>query len=123
MRSRYTAYVLGQVDYLQASWHPETRPQQLQLDSHGWKGLKILATEPGKQQDEAYVCFVAYYEFQGQPACLLENSRFLKQQEHWLYVDGELKHLGAITRKQDCPCGSGKKFKRCCGGVYFYLNP
>ena len=48
MRSRYSAYVVGDVDYLLATWHPSTRPQSLQLDSStGWRGLTILGTRQG----------------------------------------------------------------------------
>ncbi|MGV8961618.1 MAG: YchJ family metal-binding protein [Stenotrophomonas sp.] len=92
MRSRYTAYVLKDVDYLLASWHPDTRPSQLSLqEAPGqrtqWLGLSV------KQQrvtgeDTAQVQFVARYRIGGGSAVKMsEHSRFVRLQGRWYYLD------------------------------------
>lgn len=90
MRSRYSAYALGRVDYLLASWDPATRPAtaELVLDpATRWLGLKILRHEPAG--DEARVEFVARSRTGGASAQRLhEISRFVRRDGHWFYVDG-----------------------------------
>jgi SEC-C motif domain protein len=92
MRSRYSAYALGLSDYLRATWHPSTRPPLLQLDTigpHGtrWLGLDIIAHRP--YGDAAEVEFVARYRRSNARAVRMrENSRFLREDGRWFYVDG-----------------------------------
>ncbi|WP_353571774.1 YchJ family metal-binding protein, partial [Candidatus Albibeggiatoa sp. nov. BB20] len=92
MRSRYTAFVLELKDYLLSTWHPSTRPKQLQFDSNThWLGLKIKAHEAGQKDDtEGTVSFVARYKLQGKAHRLTEKSRFVKDKERWFYLDGEI---------------------------------
>lgn len=90
MRSRYTAYVLGDEAYLLASWHPSTRPARLGLGDDApakWLGLKVLRHE---QQDEAHavVEFVARYKVGGRGYRMHEISRFEKLDGRWYYLDG-----------------------------------
>lgn len=87
MRSRYTAYVLQRDSYLLATWHPSTRPSTLALQKTKWLGLQVLRHQ---QLDEthAIVEFKARYKVQGRAARLHEISRFVREQERWLYVDG-----------------------------------
>jgi SEC-C motif domain protein len=88
MRSRYSAYVLGKRDYLLATWHPTTRPAQLDLDAHTkWLGLTVKAHA---QQDAAHatVEFVARYRIGGKGHRLHETSRFERVDGQWLYVEG-----------------------------------
>ncbi len=94
MRSRYSAFVLGDADYLRATWHPDTRPAELGLDAPGaprtaWLGLSVKqhrATGP----DTAEVEFVARYRVGGGSAVRLhESSRFACLDGRWLYVDGD----------------------------------
>lgn len=120
MRSRYTAYVLGDADYLLRTWHPDTRPVSLDLqaDAVRWVGLKVgECTDGGEEDDTGYVSFVARYKEGGRATRLAERSRFLRVDGRWLYVDGELEAAPPPTpaRNALCPCGSGKKYKRCCG--------
>ena len=91
MRSRYTAYALGRQSYLQATWHPSTRPANLHLDpSQNWLGLKVLRTEQGSQNDDrGIVEFVARFKVAGRGHRLHEISRFAKLDGRWLYLDGE----------------------------------
>jgi SEC-C motif-containing protein len=92
MRSRYSAYVLKLADYLLASWHPSTRPATLDLaedDGTKWLGLEIKRSQ---QQDEhhATVEFVARYRVAGRGHRLHENSRFVREDGRWLYLDGDI---------------------------------
>ena len=90
MRSRFTAYTLGDVHYLLKSWHSTTRPKTLELNAgQKWLGLKIKDTVNG--ETESYVEFVARFKIDGRGHRLHERSRFIKEDDHWYYVDGELK--------------------------------
>jgi len=95
MRSRYTAYVLSNEDYLLASWHESSRPTHLNLEHQAkWLGLKIVAVEAGQQLDtEGTVEFVARYKIAGKAHRLSEKSRFLKQNGRWFYLDGLVSDL------------------------------
>lgn len=116
MRSRYSAYVLKNEDYLLNSWHPSTRPESLNLqnDTTQWQKLKIISAE------NESVHFAAFFteEIKGikHVLCLSEKSLFIKN-THWFYLEGtELKTI-ELTKNMLCPCQSGKKFKRCCSTV------
>ena len=92
MRSRYSAFVLKREDYLLATWHPDTRPSELDLaaDDSKWLGLEV---KRHVQQDDSHatVEFVARYRIAGKGYRLHEISRFVKEGERWFYRDGELK--------------------------------
>ncbi|MDP2418789.1 MAG: YchJ family metal-binding protein [Hydrogenophaga sp.] len=91
MRSRYSAFVLGRVDYLNASWHASTRPADLDLEP----GVKWLGLEVKRHRvldiDRAEVEFVARSRVAGRGQRLHENSRFVREGGRWWYVDGDLK--------------------------------
>ncbi len=91
MRSRYTAFVLLDRNYLRDTWHPSTRPLELQLDpDQRWLGLKVKATEAGKASDKTGIVeFVARYKIAGRGHRLHEISRFVHENGHWFYVDGD----------------------------------
>ena len=90
MRSRYSAFVRGDVAYLRATWHPDHRPADLALDpAVRWLGLEVRGhriTGP----DTAEVEFVARSRIQGRGQRLHERSRFKRQDGRWLYVDGDI---------------------------------
>ncbi len=117
MRSRYSAYVLQRADYLLQTWHPSTRPASLDLAAENvvWLKLEIIETKQGSaKDDEGLVEFVAH----SQGGQLHERSRFRKESSYWYYLDGALLPPVATVkpgRNDPCPCGSGKKFKKCCG--------
>ena len=92
MRSRYTAYVLGNENYLLFSWHPRTRPPQMSLNADmQWLGLTILRTEAGGRNDQQGVVeFVARYKMNGRGFRLHETSRFERFEGRWVYVDGDV---------------------------------
>ena len=89
MRSRYSAYVVGDAAYLTATWHPRTAPAELELDpAQRWFRLDVLATTAGGMLDtEGTVEFVARYRLGGQAGQQHELSTFIRSGRRWLYVD------------------------------------
>jgi len=89
MRSRYSAFVLGDVPYLLRSWAEETRPKELSLDPDArWLGLTVKQHR-SIDLDHAEVEFVARFRSGGRGAVRLhEHSRFLRRDGHWYYLDG-----------------------------------
>ena len=126
MRSRYTAHALGEVDYILNSWAPEQRQQLSRqeiadwVEQHDWLGLQVIQSRQGQaHQQQGSVEFIAYYRPKGdnsQRLSLHELSNFHKHGERWFYVDGhQPKGIPRAPGRNDpCPCGSGKKFKKCC---------
>ena len=124
MRSRYSAYVEGLPGYLLESWHPETRPQSglVGEDTTEWSGLEILDTVAGAESDtEGWVEFRAFFNTGKGRSFLQERSFFVRVLGRWVYREGEVREEVAppapVGRNAPCPCGSTKKFKRCCGGA------
>jgi SEC-C motif domain protein len=118
MRSRYTAYTLARNEYLKESWAPETRPEELDVEDSTiqWLGLDIEGYDQGEQADtEGTVTFTARFLSSGHHCKLQEQSRFIKRDNFWYYLDGKNNSSTRKTgRNEPCPCGSGKKFKKCC---------
>ena len=117
MRSRYTAYVRGDLGYLEASWHPDFKPGNLAIDEFiRWLGLEIFSRD--QRDGHARVEFEARFLRDGRVDAIHENSRFVCERDRWLYIDGEMLAPTFTPwkpgRNETCPCGSGKKFKRCC---------
>ena len=90
MRSRYSAFAVGDPAYLLATWHPTTRPRELILDpSVRWTGLEILATARGALLDaDGMVEFRAHHVVDGVAGTQHERSRFVREDGRWWYVDG-----------------------------------
>lgn len=122
MRSRYTAYFLKNEQYLLKTWHPSTRPLRIGSDAmSGWCGLNIVRTEAGSSKDNHGVVEFRATAVRGREIQQLhEVSRFVKERGQWLYLDGDIVKsapaaaIDKVGRNDPCPCGSGKKFKRCC---------
>ena len=121
MRSRYTAYCKGDIDYLVATQHPtQRRPGDRtslnrSVQTTTWLGLTILATSQGQSMDQAgTVEFVAVYQTD-QVEQIHEKSRFVQQKGRWFYLDGDHLPPWHPPRQAPCWCGSGKKFKQCHG--------
>jgi len=115
MRSRYSAYVLDQQAYLRKTWHPDTCPEHLGGTALKWIALEIVSTELGQKDDqEGKVTFVASFSDNTKGRKLHETSRFVRLDGNWVYLDGQCK-VTDIGRNDTCPCGSGNKFKKCCG--------
>lgn len=90
MRSRYTAFALENADYLLATWHPEMRPDIVDIDPElTWTGLRIISTTDGKAWDtEGTVTFAASYTSPEGAGELREVSRFFFEDGRWYYYDG-----------------------------------
>lgn len=90
MRSRYTAFVLDDLDYLMATWHPSTRPINLDPNPPGlsWLGLDVRA-HTRIDENHATVAFVARSKQAGRAQRLREVSRFVREDGVWRYLDGE----------------------------------
>ena len=129
MRSRYTAYALGRYDWLVESTHPDTREgvnaEELARQCRGvrWVRLdmeKCLEATDAEMPD--VVEFHALYELDGAMRQLGERSIFRRDEGKLYYLDGEplaprayRREGPKLGRNEPCPCGSGKKYKKCCG--------
>ena len=90
MRSRYSAFAVGDPAYLLATWHSSTRPRRLELDPEvRWTGLEVLATTGGSLlAAEGTVAFRAHRVDDGVPGVQAEESRFVREGGRWVYLDG-----------------------------------
>ena len=113
MRSRYSAYVKSDTDYLLFSTLSENRYEDdaplieeftAQVE---WLGLKILNAKDDRVE------FKAYYRDSEGIKVLHEKSNFVLEDGIWKYKDGEL-YNSKVERNESCPCGSRKKYKKCC---------
>lgn len=88
MRSRYSAYAKGLTDYVSYSWHPWTRPDDLELDgTRRWTGLVVSATADGGPDDATgQVEFSAHFEVNGTTGVQHEVSEFARLAGRWVYV-------------------------------------
>ncbi len=126
MRSRYSAFVKHEIDYIVETHHPETRSSVNKEEiatwakDSEWKGLEILGTQAGSASDEeGLVDFVASYEVDGEEVNHKERSLFKKVDGNWYFYNAAtldpVKREGPkVGRNDSCPCGSGKKYKKCC---------
>ena len=91
MRSRYTAYVLRNGDHLFRTWHPRTRPPEIELENITWTGLQVQRTRLGGEHDTAgQVEFTAHWLLaDGHETDLHEVSDFEKRGRRWFYVSGD----------------------------------
>ncbi len=134
MRSRYAAFVRADIDYIQNTLAPESRGD---FDENGvrewatkskWRGLEIKKTEKGGENDSTGVVeFIARYSVGGQSFDHHEISDFRKEATtgQWFFVDGRtveplerttvVREGPKVGRNDPCTCGSGKKYKKCCG--------
>jgi SEC-C motif-containing protein len=121
MRSRYSAYVLGQIDYLVATTLPA---QQQGLDRAAieqwsaqstWLGLEVESTEVlGGQPEHGFVTFTARWHDSSGEHSHRERSSFVQHAGRWYFIDPTVPM--AAGRNDPCPCGSQQKFKKCCAG-------
>jgi SEC-C motif-containing protein len=112
MRSRYTAYVRGDIDYLMRTHHgnPDRAGIEKWARESRWLGLEIVSVE-----GDDVVEFIARGTSGGRPFEHRERSRFRKIDGAWFYIDGPAAKVKAPGRNDPCPCGSGKKYKKCHG--------
>lgn len=128
MRSRYSAYVVGDFDHIVRSIAPELREQfnlsavQAMASNLTWLGLEVREViGGGAEDDKGTVEFSARFTEGGQEKVHHELATFRREDGRWLYAEGRMRPKGKprevvkIGRNEPCPCGSGKKAKRCCG--------
>ncbi|MEC6795805.1 YchJ family metal-binding protein [Photobacterium sp. S4TG1] len=138
MRARYSAHVLGLVDFVvqtyhsscEAEHHREAIAESINLT---WLGLEVMNSEIAAN-GQGFVEFKACYKEAGEEYILQERSRFVQEsingQQYWFYIDGEYPQpppseqpsapkpvttAKTVGRNDPCLCGSGKKYKKCCG--------
>lgn len=128
MRSRYSAYALGRIDHIEKTNAPETRPDFNRAEAErmaqdcAFQSLKIKsAVEDG---DTGTVEFSVFFHHDGLNKVQTERSYFRREKGEWFYVDSDLNPRqmpvrvdAKIGRNDPCPCGSGKKHKKCCGAA------
>jgi SEC-C motif-containing protein len=131
MRSRYSAYALGHTDWIVESQSPDgrqfvDRDATEQWSSRAtWHRMEVVDVQGGTADDtEGFVDFKAYYTIAGEDITHHEVASFRKEDGTWYFVDGvevkprPFKHLEKkVGPNEPCPCGSGKKHKKCCGKV------
>jgi len=128
MRARYSAYATGAIDFivntcLRDEDHDiDVEATRKWSEKSKWEGLKILRTEKGGSADkEGKVEFIATYAQDGLRDQHHEISNFVRKDGEWLFEEGEIvpttivREGPKVGRNDPCPCGSGKKYKKCCG--------
>ncbi len=131
MRSRYTAYALGAIEYLYATSGPKVRKEfdaessRQWAESAEWQGIEIVKiVDGGESDDSGTVEFIARYSVNDTPYHHHESAEFTRKDGRWLFLDGKIfgpepvrREHPKVGRNDPCPCGSGKKHKKCCQGV------
>jgi SEC-C motif-containing protein len=127
MRARYSAYVRVETDFIFETTHPDHRQgydhdgTKQWAEQSQWDGLEIVATKKGGADDTAgEVEFIARYREKGVKKEHHELALFRKDQEKWFFTDGKYVTQRPLVstkvgRNEPCTCGSGLKYKKCCG--------
>lgn len=127
MRARYSAHVKVNVDFLFDSTHPDHREgydhkgTKTWAEKSEWHGLEILETTAGGAKDEeGEVLFVARFRDESGVRSHHERGQFKRKGKKWYFTDGKLVKpqplsVAKIGRNDPCSCGSGQKYKKCCG--------
>ena len=128
MRSRYTAFAHGNMDYLSQTLAPEIRDDFDPVESTStaddaqWQGLEVRDVVGGGENDDTGIVeFVASFRLRGQQRVHHERATFRREEGRWLCDGGDMDPKGPpvrvdkVGRNDPCPCGSGKKYKKCCG--------
>jgi SEC-C motif-containing protein len=127
MRARYSAYVGVKMDFVFETTHPDHRQgydhagTKEWAESSEWLGLEIVETKMGGLKDTAgEVEFIAHFKEKGVPREHHENAQFKKADGQWYFTDGAMVKskpiiVNKIGRNDPCSCGSGLKYKKCCG--------
>jgi SEC-C motif-containing protein len=128
MRARYSAFAKEEIDFLTSSLHPKARadhnPDEVRAwaRSATWLGFEIKALDAGTEKDDqGFVEFVARYKVQDKVVHHHERAEFAREEDEWQFVDGKTvaqvplyRDEPKVGRNDPCPCGSGKKYKKCC---------
>jgi SEC-C motif-containing protein len=127
MRARYSAHVKSEIDFIENSTHSSQRSQvdrtrlAAWIRRSQWLGLEVISAEGGAEDTEGTVEFVARYREKDKRVNHHEIATFVKEDGNWYFQDGKPPNYGQyvrqgpkIGRNDPCPCGSGKKYKKCC---------
>ncbi len=129
LRARYSAHVKLQMEFVRDTVHPEQRPKyepataRQWAEKSEWERLEIVAIKDGSEEDDtAEIEFVAYYRQKDMPKSHHEQALFKRLDGKWYFYDGQgvlpktvVYDQPKVGRNAPCPCGSGKKYKKCCG--------
>jgi len=127
MRARYSAFAKQEIDYIKNTVHPDDQ-EDFNLEEirdwstkSKWISLEIVDTKEGGPNDQTGVVeFKATYEIKGISNIHHEISEFKKIDDFWYFIDGKIIRTSVVRtapktgRNDPCPCGSGKKYKKCC---------
>ncbi|MEJ2038885.1 MAG: YchJ family protein [Desulfosarcinaceae bacterium] len=128
MRSRYSAHVKSEVDYIYETTHPahkkncDTKSVAAWCRKAQWQSLEIVQTTGGGPQDASgTVEFIVRYREKEKPVKHHEIAEFERHEDRWYFKDGKAPQQEQVVRQgpkvgrnDPCPCGSGKKYKKCC---------
>ncbi len=127
MRARYSAYVFAQMDFVFESTHPDHRQgydhagTREWAESAEWQGLEIVGTNKGGADDSVgEVEFIARFSEKGNNREHHEAGQFERKDGRWYFTEGQMVRPKPLTvnkvgRNDPCICGSGLKYKKCCG--------
>lgn len=127
MRARYSAYVTAEMDFIFESTHPDHRQgydhqgTREWAENSEWLGLEIIGTHKGESRDSVgEVEFVACFKENGVERRHHECGQFKRAGGTWYFTEGSMVKprplsVTKIGRNDPCSCGSGKKYKKCCG--------
>ncbi len=125
MRSRFTAHAVHEPKYLHDTyWETARRPYVEEKDdgpAMRWTRLVVHAHDQGPKPDAAFVDFTAYFDDAGTEGAMHEKSEFARIDGAWYFTrtvrsgPAPIKAQPKVGRNEPCPCGSGKKYKQCCG--------
>jgi SEC-C motif-containing protein len=127
MRARYSAYVLAEMNFIFESTHPDHREgydhagTKEWAETADWHGLEVIDTNKGGEGDSVgEVEFIARFTEKGNKREHHEAGQFKRKDGHWYFTDGNMVRpkplvVTKIGRNDPCTCGSGLKYKKCCG--------
>ncbi len=129
MRSRYSAFVKAEVNYILNTVHPDKKTEDDEKSIRSWaeksdwiKFELIESTNGGPDDDEGQVEFIAHFRAKEKRQQHHEIAIFKKLENKWYFFEAEtpevkqvIRETPKIGRNEPCTCGSGKKYKKCCG--------
>jgi len=127
MRARYSAHEKVAVDFIFETTHPDHREgydhkgTKKWAEESEWHGLEILETiDGGPKDDSGEVVFAAKFRDKSGLRTHQERAQFKRKGKKWLFTDGTMVKgqplsVTKIGRNDPCSCGSGQKYKKCCG--------
>ena len=129
LRARYSAHVRLEMDFVKATTHPdqmsryESETAKSWAEKSDWVRLEVIDVDGGGVDDEtANIEFVAHFRQKDKLKTHHELANFKRHEGEWFFYDGQgvvpkqvVRSQPKVGRNEPCPCGSGKKYKKCCG--------